>query len=147
MYLKKMDSKQIDDMLKKMLLLEAKMEHFYSQNLNKILDGTIYNYQLKSQHNKDYLVVDIENGDVFVFDDCNYIKFENPKMAPVSYQKNTNDYNSIMRKHFSDFADYERDYNCDPQNIVDIINFCEDILATKNMAKESNHQFDMECAY
>lgn len=147
MYLKKLSSKQINEMLKKMLMEEAKMMHFYSQNLSKILDGTIYDYKLKSKYNKDYLVVNISNGDIFVFDDCSYIKFEKPDMSPVSYEKNTNDYLNYMRNNFNDYEKYEIDYINDAQNVVDIVNFCEDMLATKNAVKEKSRFDDIEYAY
>lgn len=115
-------------MLKTMMLQEAKTVGYYQNNLSAILDGSLFEFKVIKNRNSEYIVSEIKNGDLFVFDDCNYIKFEMPTLQPVSLQKNTNIYNGFMRSRFNDFADFEVVYNCDSENIVNIVNFCDAYL-------------------
>ena len=128
MYIGKLKQQQITELLKTMLLQEAKSVDYYQNNLSAILDGSLFDYRVVNNRNAEYVVSKINNGDLFVFDDCNYIKFEMPNLQPVSYQKNTNVYNNFMRSKFKDFTNFEIQYNNQGENIVNIINFCDEIL-------------------
>lgn len=128
MYIGKLKLQQIDELLKTMMLQEAKSVEYYQNNLSAILDGSLFKFKVVKSKNNEYVVSKIKNGDLFVFDDCNYIKFEMPSLHPVSLQKNTNVYNNFMRNKFSDFSDFEIKYNNQGENIVNIVNFCEDLL-------------------
>jgi len=131
MYIKQMTTTQIKEMLKTMLLLEAKSEKYYNNNLKSIMDETIFDFTIKNGYGSDYIVAKIKNGDMFVFDDCSYIKFEMPNMEPISYQKNTNTYLNYMRNQFPDYYSFEKEYNQEANNIVNIVNFCDDLLTNR----------------
>ncbi len=128
MYIRKLKKAQIVEMLKTMMLQEAKTVGYYQNNLSAILDGSLFEFKVVKNRNSEYVVTEIQNGDLFVFDDCNYIKFEMPTLQPISMQKNTNVYNSFMRSKFSDFCEFEVVYNNNGENIVNIVNFCDEIL-------------------
>ena len=128
MYIGKLKQQQINELLKTMMLQEAKSVEYYQNNLSAILDGSLFSFRVVDYKNADYVVCKINNGDLFVFDDCNYIKFEMPTLQPISYQKNTNVYNNFMRSRFKGFCDFETKYNNEGENIVNIVNFCDDLL-------------------
>ncbi len=128
MYIDKMKTQQIDEMLKEMMLQEAETTSFYKKNLPKIMDGTLFKYKVVKDNNNTYIVSIVENGDVFIFDDCNYIKFEMPSLQPISFQKNTAVYNNYMRDKFKGYYDFEKKYNTEAENIVNIVNFCEETI-------------------
>lgn len=128
MYIGKLKRQQIDELLKTMMLQEAKSVEYYQNNLSAILDGSLFKFKVVKSKNTEYVVSKIKNGDLFVFDDCNYIKFEMPSLHPVSLQKNTNVYNNFMRNKFSDFSEFEIKYNNEGENIVNIVNFCDELL-------------------
>ena len=140
MYIKKLTRNQILDLLKTMLLYEARTNSYYNSNIKSILDNSLIDYSIKSGYGNDYLVAKVKNGDLFVFDDCNYIKFEVPNMKPISLQKNTNVYLNYMRETFSDYNDFERVYNQEAENIVNIVNFCDDLINSKTMQKTSSNR-------
>lgn len=144
MYISKLKRTQIIEMLKTMMLQEAKSVEYYQNNLSAILDGSLFEYRIVKNKNSEYVVTKIRNGDLFVFDDCNYIKFEMPTLHPISLQKNTNVYNTFMRSKFSDFYEFEAQYNSEGENIVNIVNFCDELLQKykqklQNVASEQLH--------
>ncbi len=138
MYIGKLKPKQIKEMIKTMLLLEAKSEPYYTKNLSSILNSSLAEYEVKHNNGNDYVIAKINNGDIFVFDDCSYIKFKTPNFAPVSLQKNTNVYLNFMRDNFEDYYSYETEYNMNIENVVNFINFCDDLVYTtkKNTKNE-----------
>lgn len=128
MYIGKLTPCQIREMLKKMFLVEARVEGYYNANLPYILNNTIAKFKVIKTSNSEYIVSKVNNGDIFVFDDCNYIKFKMPNLAPVSFQKNNVVYLNYMRDNFKGYTDYEAEYNQDTQYMVDFINFCDDLI-------------------
>lgn len=138
MYIGKLTATQIKDLLKTMFLAEARFERFYNSNLPSILDTSIFDYKIEKSNGNEYLVVEVKNGDIFVFDDCNYIKFVEPKMTPLSTAKNAIVYVNYMRSIFKDYYDFEIEYNKNLDNIVNIVNFCDDlIIKRKNKGAKS----------
>lgn len=123
-----MKNHQIDEMLKVMMLQEAEYVTYYRKNRSKILDGSLFKYKVVKEKGNEYIVSIIENGDIFVFDDCNYIKFEMPNLQPISFQKNTVVYNNFMSNKFAGYWAFEQKYNTESENIVNIVNFCEQLL-------------------
>jgi len=143
MYINKLKKNQIIEMLKTMMLQEAKSVGYYQNNLSAIMDGSFFEFEVVKCKNSEYVVTKIQNGDLFVFDDCNYIKFEMPNFQPISLQKNTNIYNDFMRSKFSDFCEFEAKYNGDGENIVNIVNFCDEVV---QMHKQKLHSIAYEQA-
>ncbi len=128
MYISKLNKQQIIEMLKKMMLQEARLTNYYQSNLAQISDGTLFDYQVIKNKQDEYIVCKIPNGDLFIFDDCNYIKFEMPSLHPIALQRNTNVYNNFMRTSFADFHKFEKEYNENTENIVNFVNFCDEQL-------------------
>ena len=129
MYIEKMTDEQIKKMIKVMLLEEARTESYYFENIKAITDESIFDYKIMEYKKNSYIVAKINNGDIFIFDDCNYFRLKKqdvqPCMLPISLQKNTNVYLNFMRVTFEDYYLYEDSYNKDIDNIVNIVNFCD----------------------
>ncbi len=139
MYLSKLTTDQIKEMIKTMLLTEARNVPYYNKNIPSILNDGLADYKFVNNEGNEYVVAEIKNGDLFVFDDCNYIKFAHPNMVPVSKTLNTNVYLNYMRCLFDDYHEFEIVYNQNVENIVNIVNFCDDILnSRKSNSKKEN---------
>lgn len=128
MYIGKMNDTQIKEMLRTMMVQEARKVSYYQNNLPQIMDNSIFKYMVVKSRYGEYVVSMVENGDLFVFDDCNYVKFETPNYFPSSLQKNTNIYNNFMRSRFTDYYKYEEGYENNTENIVNFVKFCDDVL-------------------
>ena len=137
MYIGKLKPIQIQEMIKTMLLLEARKDPYYNSNLSSILNSSLCKYEVKHNNGNDYVIAKIDNGDIFVFDDCSYIKFKTPNFAPESLQKNTNVFLNYMRDNFNDYYNYEVQYNLNVENVVNFINFCDDLIVKNKKVEKS----------
>ncbi len=143
MYIGKMTPKQITDMLKTMFLAEARFEKFYNANLSSILDLSLFRYKVEKSNGNEYLVAEVKNGDVFVFDDCSYIKFVEPQMTPLSSAKNAIVYTNFMRNTFDDYYNFEIEYNQNLDNVVNIVNFCDDMIHKRKSNKIGTKEIEI----
>lgn len=144
MFIELLTLKQRKEISKKMLIAEAKTNSYYQKNLNNILNESLFTYSIQNDKKSKYLVLNIKNGDIFVFDDFNYIKFENPSMRPTSMQLNTDIYNKFMCNNFSDYAVCAQKYNQDTQKVVDFINFCDNYIGNCVNRKNKDRLVEIE---
>ncbi len=144
MFIELLSLKQKKEISKKMLIAEAKTNSYYQKNLINILNESLFTYSIQNDKKSKYLVLNIKNGDIFVFDDFNYIKFENPSMRPTSMQLNIKIYNKFMCSKFSDYAVCAQKYNEDTQKVVDFINFCDNYIGNCVNRKNKDRLVEIE---